>query len=84
MPVWTEYIRDFFMSSVGDGISYVEPRVAFWYKYMYDADGREVVPHREWLTTFDRVLSEVKEELAKEGRQNEFVGAKVRYTSSRT
>ena len=44
---------------------------------MIGADGEENVPHREWLIAFDRVISEVKVELAKQGRADEFVGAKV-------
>ena len=31
-PIWTEYIREILLSSVEDGISYTEPRIAFWYK----------------------------------------------------
>ena len=30
MPLWTEYIRHFLLSSVDDGISYTEPRVIFF------------------------------------------------------
>ncbi|KAI0748685.1 Metallo-dependent hydrolase [Daedaleopsis nitida] len=83
LPIWIEYIREFFLSSVEDGISYVEPRVAFWYKYMIGPDGEENVPHREWLLVFDRVLTEVKEELVQQGRGDDFVGAKIIYSTKR-
>lgn len=45
---------------------------------MIGADGKEDVPHREWLVVFDRVLDQVKAELAKQGRADDFTGAKVR------
>ena len=32
VPVWTDYIREFLLSSIEDGISYVEPRILFWSK----------------------------------------------------
>lgn len=44
---------------------------------MHATDGKGTISHREWLIIFDRVLKEVKEQLASEGRLNEFVGAKV-------
>jgi len=42
---------------------------------MYGADGREDVPHRDWLIMFDRVLKEVKEE-------DDFFGARVSCTTT--
>ena len=44
---------------------------------MYGADGKLNVPHREWLTIFDRILNEVKEEIAATGNPGDFIGAKV-------
>lgn len=46
---------------------------------MYGADGQMNVPHREWLIVFDEVVNEVKEETTKQGREDEFFGATVRY-----
>ena len=31
-PLWIEYVREVFLSSVEDGISYVEPRFMFGVK----------------------------------------------------
>jgi len=45
------------------------------YRFMYGADGREDVPHRDWLIMFDRVLKEVKEE-------DDFFGARVSCTTT--
>ncbi|GBE89111.1 Adenosine deaminase CECR1-A [Sparassis crispa] len=83
VPVWTEYIRQFFLSSIEDGISYMEARVNFWHKCMIGADGKEDVPHREWLIIYDRVLNEVKDELKRQGREDEFVGSKIIYVTLR-
>lgn len=29
-PIWPGYLREFFRSSIADGISYIETRVNFW------------------------------------------------------
>lgn len=44
---------------------------------MYGPDGQENVPHREWLVAFDKVVNDVKDDLKKQGREDEFVGARV-------
>ena len=31
-PVYEDYVREFFRSSVADGISYIESRMPLWYK----------------------------------------------------
>lgn len=54
-----------------------------WSRFMDDVDGNECVPHREWLVMFDEVLKEVKEDLQKQGREDEFIGAKVSVGLSR-
>lgn len=46
-------------------------------RVMYDENGQANVPHREWLLDFDRVLKELKEEMKDQGREDEFIGAKV-------
>ncbi|KAF8912035.1 hypothetical protein CPB84DRAFT_1812196 [Gymnopilus junonius] len=82
-PIWEEYIREFFLTSIADGISYIEVRINFLYKFMYGADGRENVTHREWLVAVEKVMTEVKAELAQQGRAGEFVGVKVIYSTIR-
>lgn len=44
---------------------------------MVGADGQENVPHREMLLVFDRIVNEVKEEMKRQGRGDEFIGARV-------
>ncbi|RDX47025.1 Metallo-dependent hydrolase [Lentinus brumalis] len=83
VPVWTEYVREFLLSSIEDGISYVEPRILFWFKHMIGADGKENVPHRVWLQMYERVLNEVKASLDVRGRADEFVGSKIIYSTLR-
>ena len=46
---------------------------------MRGADGNENIPHREWLVVFERVINEVKMEMAQRGRPNDFIGAKVSF-----
>jgi adenosine deaminase CECR1 len=33
--------------------------------------------HREWLVLFDEVIGEVKASMKEQGREDEFIGAKV-------
>ncbi|GJE96443.1 adenosine deaminase-like protein [Phanerochaete sordida] len=82
-PLWQEYFRQFLLSSIEDGISYAEVRINFWYRLMCTADGEETVPHREWLEAFDRILHDVRAELAAQGRADEFVGCRIIYSTIR-
>ena len=34
-PVYEDYVREFFRSSVADGISYIESRMPLWYKCVF-------------------------------------------------
>ncbi|KAH9165420.1 hypothetical protein EDB89DRAFT_2116089 [Lactarius sanguifluus] len=82
-PIFRQSLRRFLMESIADGISYMEPRINFFSKYMFDADGNETVPHREWLLDFEQAISEVRAVLKEQGREEEFVGAKFIYTTIR-
>nr|BAN05623.1 adenosine deaminase-like growth factor [Flammulina velutipes] len=81
MPIYTQYIREFILSSIEDGISYVEPRVNFWFKTYVSESGNDDVTHRDFLIAFERIVNEIKAEMAAQGRHDEFVGAKIIYTS---
>ena len=50
---------------------------------MIGEDGQENVPHRDWMVAYDRVLTEFKAELAAQGREDEFVGSKMIYSTKR-
>ncbi|KAM5534846.1 hypothetical protein V8D89_011485 [Ganoderma adspersum] len=82
-PLWIEYVREVFLSSVEDGISYVEPRVIFSAKYMVGADGKEDVPHRAWLRAYEQVVAEVKATLVARGKARAFLGSKIIYSVMR-
>jgi hypothetical protein len=47
-------------------------------RYMVGETGEQDVPHREWLLIFDEVQNELKAELKRQGREDEFIGARVR------
>jgi hypothetical protein len=48
---------------------------------MVGEDGQENVPHREWLRIFDKIMNEVKDDMKQQGREDEFIGARVRNLS---
>ncbi|KAG7092704.1 hypothetical protein E1B28_009034 [Marasmius oreades] len=81
-PILEDYIKEFFHSSIEDGISYVEPRVNFMSKTVIMADGTRV-HHRELMVIYDRVIREVKEEMKRRGREGEFIGARIIYSTVR-
>ncbi|KAJ7219500.1 hypothetical protein GGX14DRAFT_695618 [Mycena pura] len=82
-PVWEQYIYEFFRSSVEDGISYAEVRINFYPKYMFGEDGQENIPHREWLQIFEKMQDRFKADLKQQGREDEFVGARIIYSTLR-
>ncbi|KAG8905213.1 hypothetical protein FRB99_000482 [Tulasnella sp. 403] len=82
-PILRAYFRELLLSSVEDGVSYVEARIMFFDKFMVRANGERNFSHREWVKMFSEVIEEVRQELASQGRDDEFVGAKVIYTTLR-
>ncbi|KAJ7063456.1 hypothetical protein C8F01DRAFT_1219522 [Mycena amicta] len=82
-PIWEQYIYEFFRSSVEDGISYVEVRINFFPKFMFGEDGLENVAHSVWLQIFDRTIKKFREDLQKQGREDEFNGARIIYSTLR-
>ncbi|KAI0658804.1 Metallo-dependent hydrolase [Cubamyces menziesii] len=83
VPVWTQYVKEFLHSSIADGISYVEPRIMFWFKHMVGEDGEENVPHRVWFEIYERVLNEVNAELKEQSREDDLIGSKIIYSTMR-
>jgi len=53
------------------------PGISMGLRYMFDADGNHNVPHREWVLDFKQATSEVRAMLQEQGREEEFIGAKV-------
>ncbi|KAI0819073.1 Metallo-dependent hydrolase [Irpex lacteus] len=83
LPVWRDYVREFFLSSIADGISYLEVRINFLYRLIFSEAAQENVSHSTLLAEYDRILNEVKQQLKDEGREDEFVGSKIIYTTIR-
>ncbi|KAF5360409.1 hypothetical protein D9756_004937 [Leucocoprinus leucothites] len=84
LPIFKQYLRIFFLTSINDGISYMEPRIDFYFaKALTATDGRSTITHREVLQLFEATVNEVKEELTKEGRGDKFLGARIIYTAFR-
>ncbi|EJD43037.1 adenosine deaminase [Auricularia subglabra TFB-10046 SS5] len=81
LPLYVEYIKEYLRASVADGISYVEPRVNFLYKHYYSAEGDPTVAHREFVALFGKLIDEFKAELKAQGREDDFIGAKIIYTT---
>ena len=50
---------------------------------MWGEDGKENVPHRVWFEIYDRVLNEVKASMRAQGREDEFVGSRIIYSTLR-
>jgi len=50
---------------------------------MIRADGRDDFTHREWVISFEKAVRDFKEELRAQGREDEFVGAKIIYVTLR-
>jgi adenosine deaminase CECR1 len=57
--------------------SYCSWDVPHIYRFMVGPDGKENISHRDWLIMFEQVVNEVKEDMNKQGRGDEFFGAKV-------
>ncbi|KAJ4487708.1 hypothetical protein J3R30DRAFT_3430448 [Lentinula aciculospora] len=83
-PIQREYFREFILSSIADGISYVEPRINFLRARPYVAeDGERQLTHREVLRDFQKVVEDVKAELKAQRREDEFIGARIIYSTIR-
>jgi histone deacetylase complex regulatory component SIN3 len=38
VPIWDQYVREFLLQSVADGVSYVEVRINFLFRYVVAVD----------------------------------------------
>ncbi|EUC63201.1 adenosine deaminase-related growth factor [Rhizoctonia solani AG-3 Rhs1AP] len=82
-PVMKQYMRQVMLSSIEDGISYIELRINFFYKLGIREDGAETLGHQDYLRLLGEVIQEVKGKMKAENRKDEFIGAKVIYTTLR-
>lgn len=79
-----EYVRQYFLTSIEDGISFIETRIAFIGPFLTSTDGYDVHDNREVLLIVDRVAQEVKEEMKTQHRPEAFIGVKVIYCAVRS
>ncbi|KAI9571443.1 hypothetical protein HD554DRAFT_2076160 [Boletus coccyginus] len=84
MPIQKAHLREFIMSSIADGISYIESRYDFITDYLVAEDGKTNLPIRELFLLLDSLVKEIHVELKQQGREDEFAGFKIIYTVSRT
>lgn len=82
-PILKRYMRQALESSIEDGISYVELRVNFYPKAGIREDGSETLLHRDWVILFSEAVKDVKASMKDQGREDEFVGAKIIYVTLR-
>ncbi|KAG9019560.1 hypothetical protein FRB90_000468 [Tulasnella sp. 427] len=82
-PVLRKYVREFLLTSIEDGISYVEMRANFFDKTITRSDGAGDFSTIEKVRLISEVIAEVKEEMISQGRGDEFVGAKIIYITIR-
>ncbi|KAI0028515.1 hypothetical protein K488DRAFT_58421 [Vararia minispora EC-137] len=80
-PIYRKYIRQALLESIDDGVSYIEARINFLTKFMHGDDGQENIPHSRWVADFEEVVEQVKNEMRSQGREDEFFGAKIIYTT---
>ena len=89
-----QHVREFLLSSIEDGISYVESRINFlfmrvsipvflplrtqvWYRSFFGPDGRATLTRRGMPKVYGSVVQELKDEMKRQRREDEFVGSKV-------
>jgi hypothetical protein len=53
------------------------------YRFMVDPHGENSIPHREWIIMFEAVINEVKGYMREQGREDEFIGARVSFSLSK-
>ncbi|EUC63198.1 adenosine deaminase-like protein [Rhizoctonia solani AG-3 Rhs1AP] len=83
-PILKRSLRQTMLSLFEDGVCYAEIRVNFSYKADIWTDGSETLSHHDYLALFGNVVREVKDQMKLEGREDEFIGAKLIYTVYRT
>ena len=50
-----------------------------WDRSFFGPDGRNTLTHRDILKIYGGVVQEVKDEMKRQGREDEFVGSRVVY-----
>ncbi|KAG1891402.1 Metallo-dependent hydrolase [Suillus subluteus] len=83
VPIQKKYLRMCIRSSMDDGISYIEIRTSFFNKYILAEDAKTKLEIRELLLIIQEVTNEIKAEMKAKGREDDFAGLKIIYTTLR-
>jgi adenosine deaminase CECR1 len=77
-PLFKKHLRHVIEGLVADGVSYVEVRANFLMRFMRRKGScKEDVNHFEWYEMFEQVVESIKSDLREQGREGDFIGAKV-------
>lgn len=57
------------------------PLIRIFYRTFFGPDGRNTLTHRDMLEIYGSVVQDVKDEMRRQGREDEFVGSRVHYLS---
>ncbi|KIJ69089.1 hypothetical protein HYDPIDRAFT_79661 [Hydnomerulius pinastri MD-312] len=83
MPIQEAYLREFIMSSIADGISYIEVRYNFIADYLTAADAKTKLPIKDLMELYNKLIKEIKTDLKQQGREDDFAGLKIIYNVPR-
>ncbi|KAB5589123.1 Adenosine deaminase CECR1 [Ceratobasidium theobromae] len=84
-PILQRYIDQLLVSQIEDGISYVEIRLGFSStRGVISADGTRNLTNSQVMDLTQNVISGVRARLKEEGREDDFVGARVIYSATRS
>lgn len=56
-------------------------RAQIWERSFFGPDGRNTLTHRDMIKIYGSVVQEVKDEMKRQGREDEFIGSRVFYRS---
>ncbi|CAE6517359.1 unnamed protein product [Rhizoctonia solani] len=84
-PIYRRYTDQLLVSQVEDGISYVEIRLGYSpARTVISEDGTRNLTNSEVLDITQAVIDGVKSRLQEQGRGNEFIGARIIYSATRS
>ncbi|KAF8669658.1 adenosine [Rhizoctonia solani] len=84
-PIYRRYVDQLLVSQVEDGISYVEIRLGYSpTRTVISEDGTRNLTNSEVLDITQSIIDGVKARLQEQGRGNEFIGARIIYSATRS
>ncbi|KAH7337218.1 Metallo-dependent hydrolase [Rhizoctonia solani] len=84
-PIYRRYTDQLLLSQIEDGVSYVEIRLGYSpARTVISEDGTRNLTNSEVLDITQSIIDEVKARLQGQGRGNEFIGARIIYSATRS